>query len=164
MSLSFFLKSRRRNWLINPQFQIKFLAYTFGLAILCLVINYVAMAYYFEELRDRVAALGLPPGHLFYIFIDRQKFNMTMIVLGAGVAMLLIMITFGLLMSHRIAGPFYRLSREVAAMKEAQKLHQVNFRKKDFFQEVAQCFNEMAEIKLKSPTQDSEDRRQDEGA
>ena len=51
---------------------------------------------------------------------------------------------FGLVLSNRIAGPIYRIQRHMQEMIDGKPVPPtVHLRKKDYFQEVAQTYNEL---------------------
>jgi hypothetical protein len=131
----------RKNFLINPKFQLSFLAYTLGVAILTIGFFYAADAYFFWKFRQLGQGLGLPSNHVFFQFLDEQHATKnTDYGIAAGVAISVLSI-WGLLLSHRVAGPLYRLRRHFAAVAHGETLSDVRFRKGDFFPEVADAYN-----------------------
>ncbi len=72
----------------------------------------------------------------------------------AGITLLLV---WGLFMSHRIAGPIYRMVQELERMKEEGRLNRVRFRKGDYFTELGDAFNGVID-------QNSSDSRKDRKA
>src|SRR6478609_6016420 len=67
-----FYKGGRKNFLINPKFQLSFLAYTLGVSILTIGFFCAADAYFFWKFKQLGAGLGLPSNHVFFQFLDEQ--------------------------------------------------------------------------------------------
>jgi signal transduction histidine kinase len=68
-----------------------------------------------------------------------------MIVFVATLFSSLIIFAVGLMISHKIAGPLYRLRFDLDNMAEQGTLSKVNFRDKDYFIELEKSFNNLAE-------------------
>lgn len=131
----------RKNFLINPRFQLSFLAYTLGISVLTIVFFYAADAYFFWKFRQLGQGLGLPSNHVFFQFLDEQHATKnTYYGIAAGVTVSFLSI-WGLLLSHRVAGPLYRLRKHLTSVAQGETLSDVRFRKGDFFQEVADAYN-----------------------
>lgn len=136
-----FQKAGRKNFLINPKFQLSFLAYTLGISILTIGFFYAADAYFFWKFRQLGQGLGLPSDHIFFQFIDEQHATKnTYYAIAAAVTVSFLSI-WGLLLSHRVAGPLYRLSKHLSSVASGDTLSDVHFRKGDFFPEVADAYN-----------------------
>lgn len=136
-----FYKGGRKNFLINPKFQLSFLAYTLGVSILTIGFFYAADAYFFWKFRALGAGLGLPTNHVFFQFLDEQHATKnTYYAIAAGVTVSFLSI-WGLLLSHRVAGPLYRLRKHLGSVSRGETLSDVRFRKGDFFPEVADAYN-----------------------
>jgi hypothetical protein len=136
-----FLNGGRKNFLINPKFQLSFLAYTLGVSILTIGFFYAADAYFFWKFRQLGTGLGLPANHVFFQFLDEQHSTKnTYYGIAAAVAVSFLSI-WGLLLSHRVAGPLYRLRKHLGSVARGETLSDVRFRKGDFFPEVADAYN-----------------------
>lgn len=132
----------RRNLLINPKFQLSFLAYTLGVSVVTIGFFYLADAYFFWKFSQLGQGLGLPPNHVFFQFLDEQKSSKNFyygVTAGVSVAVLGV---WGLLLSHRVAGPLYRLKKHLKSVSDGSTSSDVRFREGDFFQEVADAYNE----------------------
>lgn len=58
---------------------------------------------------------------------------------------LLFFFIIGLRFSHRAAGVFYRISKELDSMIESKKLHKIKLRDSDFFKDIEDKFNRMVD-------------------
>ena len=74
-----------------------------------------------------------------------------LLIFSAG---LIAVITFGLTISHRIAGPIYKIEKVLTAINNSDNLKVENFeiklRKKDFFQNLAVLINKLIQSKTKN--------------
>jgi sensor histidine kinase YesM len=133
---------KRRVLLINPKFQLTFLFYMLVIAATIIVVLYVANVFFFRRSYEAGQTLGLPPDHIYFTFIDNQRSTMKWIfLLASGVTM--VNLTFwGLYLSHRVAGPIYRLRKHMVELAEGKTNRDVNFRTNDFFPELAEAFNQ----------------------
>ena len=132
----------RRNFLINPGFQLSFMAYTVGIAFVATGVFYFADLYFFYKFRQIGVSLGLSSDHVFFQFLREQESSKNFIYLTASLASLLTLSTWGLFLSHRVAGPLYRLCKHFDAVSRGETSDDVRFRDGDFFPEVAQAFNQ----------------------
>ncbi len=67
----------------------------------------------------------------------------TWIYIWSAMISLSVLIWFAFRMSHRIAGPLYRLKMAMLKTATGKKIKKLAFREKDYFQELADSFNEM---------------------
>jgi hypothetical protein len=132
----------RRVFLINPRFQLLFLGFMVGIAALAILIFYGSNLYFLSEFTRNGQALGLPPDHVYFEFLNAQRQLMTQIFsLTSGIC-IGVMSLGGLLFSHRVAGPLYRLHRHMLDVAAGRTSDPVKFRRGDFFPEVAEAYNE----------------------
>ncbi|MCC7441010.1 MAG: hypothetical protein IT285_05235 [Bdellovibrionales bacterium] len=132
----------KRRWLlINPRFQLIMLAYSVGLAALAIGIFYGANLLFFSDFYAKGESLGLPRDHVFFQFIDMQKGRMNWIYVLTSLVVLGTMCIAGLIMSHRVAGPLYRMRNHMTAVADGKTTADLTFRKGDFFQELPGLYN-----------------------
>ena len=132
----------RRNLLINPKFQLRFVFENLITAMVVVGVFYAANFYFFWEIARNAKAAGLPADHIFFEFIDSQNSLMTNIFFVAAIFLVLLIAIRGILLSHRIAGPLYRLNKHMRQIADGQTKDAVHFRKKDFFAELADSYND----------------------
>ena len=128
--------NRRRNYFIDKRLQGMW-------ALLNLVIAGIIVALVgIEILRSFYMKLGWPiadrsialPDILFIIKL------ILLVIVGGGFFWILSAYS-----AHRFAGPIYRLNESMKEFTNGHYNLRVEFRKKDFFQDVAATFNKMAE-------------------
>ena len=134
---------REKNFLVNSDFQIQFIASVLLISIVSMSIIYLANDYFFHSYMMKGQALNLPPDHPFFLMIHEQKKFMTKVFLAVASSISSIAILWGLFYSHKIAGPLYRLQLYFtqAASTSNQLKNKIYFRDGDFFQEVPDSIN-----------------------
>jgi hypothetical protein len=135
-------KEKRRTFLINPRFQLSFMAYTVGMSALIIAIFYCANVYFFWKFNNSGVQLGLPPDHVYFQFLAEQKFKMNLVFGVTSTIAFAALGVWGLFLSHRVAGPVYRLCKHARDLVSGKDVGEVSFRKKDYFPELADAFNE----------------------
>jgi hypothetical protein len=135
------LPGRRRQLIINPDFQYRFLGYVLATALVTIVVFYAAKVFFFHEVGDYIRSMGLPDDHLVYQFLKKQSRFMDILFAGAGVIEMIFLGIAGLLMSNRVAGPLYRLVQHMNGITMGGPVKEVKFREGDYFQEVAEAYN-----------------------
>ncbi len=133
--------NRRGSFLINPRFQLRMLAYAVGMAVLVVGGIYAAHFLFFHRFIQLGLTLGLPDDHVFFGFLRQQQRTMNYFFAGISILTLAVLLVGGLLLSHRIAGPLYRLRRHLEQISEGEPVREVKFRTHDYFQELAEAFN-----------------------
>ena len=132
---------RRKKYFIAPDFQYKVIGLSFIASLTLLAIIYFFNSYYFDYFIQRGQELNLKQGHAYYRLLGEQKDKMDKVFMILGVCITLFVCIFGLFLSHRIAGPLYRL-RMYFANEEYAQGKKLSFRKGDFFQDIPKAINE----------------------
>ena len=96
---------------------------------------------FFKTLTNEAQAAGLSPDHVFYTYLEEQKINMNQIFIITSIVTFVTIIAGGLFLSHKVAGPLYRLTEHLKN-SNFQEIKPVQFRKGDYFPEVEEAFNE----------------------
>jgi len=127
---------RRRRYLVVPKFQLKFagliLAFIFGTAIFSAASIYY---YMWMTLGDKLAGI-YPQGRL-VLLLRAANWNLfwRIIVLSPFVAAL------GIVLSHRIAGPIYRIRFILERVAAGERDLRLQLRKTDELKDVAEAIN-----------------------
>jgi sensor histidine kinase YesM len=143
---------RRSIFLINKGFQLRFAFYVCSwLIALCLaypllifnLFDYFMRYLVLDPLGPAVATL--------------EKTRVELLWLLALMQIVILSLTFliSIFMSHRIAGPLYKLRQFLAKAKDGDLSQVLSFRKGDYFQELAKDYNELVEsfrLKLEEKT------------
>lgn len=134
------MSKRRRSFLINKEFQIKFCLYVcswlFVLSLLYPMVIY--------QLFDRfMVYVALDPNGPAVGLLNerREKLIQLLVILQA----LFLSVTFlvSMFVSHRIAGPLFKLKQFFRRASEGDTFSTLSFRKADHFQDLARSYNDM---------------------
>ncbi len=121
--------------------------YFVGIAVFTLAVFYCAKVFFFHEVRIYLGSLGFQPDHTLFDFLTRQSRAMDFIFVGAAVVESAFLAWIGLKLSHRVAGPLYRLKQEMLRTAHGGEVTRLKFRDGDYFNDVADAYNEqMTEI------------------
>jgi len=131
----------RRNYLINPSFQIRFIIYTVGAALLAVLAVYLTSSYFFWSFQEKGREIGLSDGHVFFAFLEQQEAYMNQLLLGLSLFFIVGLSIWGVILSHRVAGPLYRLNKHMWQVARGELIPPLSFRDKDFFQELTTAYN-----------------------
>lgn len=133
---------KRRIYLINRDFQIKFIIYTAVLALITIATFYGMLHFFFDELTALGIRSGFPAGHVYFKFIADNKTDMMSVYYPiASIAVFILIFVSGIFFSHKIAGPVYRMNTYLRSISLENLTSVLSFRKKDFFQELAKSYN-----------------------
>jgi hypothetical protein len=132
---------KRSLFLINPAFQYRFMAWVGGLGVSVVMLMHLSHSWFFYQLRKQAVQAGVPPDHAFFRFISERQDEMTWIALACFFGILVISTAFGLVLSHRIAGPMYRLKRHFETVAKTGVHAPLKFRDDDFFLEIPEAYN-----------------------
>lgn len=134
---------KRKKFLINPRFQLTFIAWMFMTVFVVMGVFYGACSYFFNLYLAQGQKIGLPPGHVFFSFIWDQYHLMQIIFLVSIIIIFFVIFLVGLLLSHRIVGPIHRLKIHFQKIAQGDFTHlELNFRKTDHFQDVSDAYND----------------------
>lgn len=129
---------KRRNYFINKEFQGRiifnyFLLATIGSLIFISVFSFFSSNTLSISYADYRLQLGVTPGILFKKILSTQWL---FIVFGGG---MVIIVT--LILSHRVAGPFFRFEKTLDQMIEGDISNKIFLRPKDEGKDLAQKIN-----------------------
>jgi hypothetical protein len=132
-----------RRFLINPDFQIRFLISIMAIAIITIFIFFAAKIIFFASVRHHLLSSGMPREHVAFTFLAKQSRAMDGLVAIIAFVECLVLGFWGLWQSNRIAGPLYRLQKEVNEILNGAPVKKIRFRENDFFPEVAELANKL---------------------
>ena len=138
--------SQRKVILINPKFQLRVMAWMLGISAFVISVFYGAIWYFFRNLAAQGLALGFSADHPFFEFLRDRRLEMNIIFIATAVIVFIVVCLLGLIMSHRIAGPLYRMHRHLIAVSNGETTADVQFRVNDYFSEVADAYNQQMEL------------------
>jgi sensor histidine kinase YesM len=139
-------KRSTKKYLINPAFQFSVIRYFVFLFLILAAANFASVFYFFYKFKNQGLAVGLSSQHVFFRFIESQEQSMYFLMGGAILVSLIVLVLGGFVLSHKVAGPLYRLTQHMKRHNEEDKeLSDVKFRKGDYFIEIQDEFNRLAE-------------------
>lgn len=124
---------QRQVQLIAPRFQLKIVGIFLGLSCLFLVVPLLLLG---VELR--LIANAMPPGNLLAEEVGGLVSRAIIYAVGMGLP---ISLGIGILVTHKIAGPVFRLERHLEAVARGEEPGECRLRKKDEFQNLARLVN-----------------------
>jgi sensor histidine kinase YesM len=136
-----FFRRAKNHW-IYPKFQFQIVAFGLGIGLINLVMTWVAIEIFFRNSAQALLKTGSYRLHFIAEYIAIQKGQMFWVYAGLFSATLFVSTILGILLSHRAAGPLYRLSKQFESIKNGADPEPIQFRKKDFFQGLANNYNE----------------------
>jgi sensor histidine kinase YesM len=145
---------RRSIFIINKAFQFRFALYVCSWLI-ALSFVYPLIVNSLFDYFVRYATLD-PNGPPVQALLDTRQSVLTLLLVLQG---LFLFVTFliSLFMSHRIAGPLYKLSKFFEIARDGNLKEELYFRDKDHFQDIAMQYNEMIRaVRLRQEAASSE--------
>jgi hypothetical protein len=124
-----------KNMLINPRFQLKFLGWFMGLFLFITTTLYSTTFLFYYRLKEKALNVGIPNGHIFFKFLGDQKQDLDQLFIGLCVINFFIFIGVTFFVSHRIAGPIFKLKKML--LEDNPDSEDFKLRETDFFQELA---------------------------
>ena len=112
-----------------------------SLAAVAIGAFYVANLWFFWKFSQLGVEMKLEPNHVFFQFISAQKTQLSFTYAIVSVVVFTILALGGLFLSHRVAGPLYRLCSHFDEFNKGKDVGPVSFRKGDFFLEVPEHVN-----------------------
>ena len=149
----------RRTYLINRPFQLRVIAFVAITALVACAAFFAGSMYFFDKYNSYAVQAGLKISHPFFMVLANMQDMMTWIFVFTSLAIMVFSAIAGLLLSHKVAGPMYKLQKHCESVARGETLEDIRFRKGDFFPEVAQAYNEQMQfIRSKlQPTQSDPD-------
>jgi methyl-accepting chemotaxis protein len=134
-------KNRRKIFLINPKLQYNFIGFSLLMSLISIAIFYLATIYLFWRFEQTGYNVGIPEGHIFFRFIKDQRSMMDIILLVAAPIISIVCCYINIKLSHRVAGPIYRMIEHLKVINASNELNEVKFRENDYFMELQDEFN-----------------------
>ena len=133
----------RKQFIVDPRFQYGFLAWMVTLALVVTGIIYGANYYFFFKYEQRGLEMGLTPDHVFFRLLQEQRADMNVIFVVASLVCIAFLTFAGAILSHRVAGPIYKMRKHIDAVVRNETVQDITFRKNDYFPELAEAFNKL---------------------
>jgi methyl-accepting chemotaxis protein len=134
-------KSSRKSFIINKKFQYSLIGYFLFLSLVMSAINFLGIWYFFSSIKEQAFIANLPGDHVFIDFLSHQKTILLSIFFIVSALTFLVVFFLGVMISHKIAGPLYRLKKHLESTS-TKTVSPVEFRKGDYFNDLKDAFNE----------------------
>jgi methyl-accepting chemotaxis protein len=135
----------RRRFLINRGFQLRFIAFAVVTAVVACTSFYAANCYFFYKYQGFAIESGFPASHPFFKMLANMEDAMTLIFAITSLSIIGIATLTGLVFSHRVAGPLFRLKNHFDRVARGETMSNINFRQGDYFDDVATAYNRQME-------------------
>lgn len=122
----------KRKLFVVPKTQTIVLTYSLFMAVVTILLT--GLAYMgLQAARDRVV-------------LDTMSTTTFAVITSVSyIAVIFLLAYLGLVISHRIAGPVYRLGRHMEGLNAGKPITAIRFRKDDHFPEIAEEYNKLLE-------------------
>jgi hypothetical protein len=134
----------RRQYIVDGQFQLSIVGYFLALFLFSISLLFYGIRKTLFMMDDQ--ALRLDPQHSALIELlqsERQNFLAEYFVLYS-FSILAAGLIGGILVSHRVAGPIYRIKKILNDLAEGRDVENISFREKDFLQDVLPSLRKVA--------------------
>jgi len=132
---------QRRLLLINKPFQLRFAFYVVSWMI-ALSVTYPLIIFELFEMMGRVLLkVSNDPSIGEQILAKRQEIFLLLVLLQFAIMSVIFLVS--IFLSHRIAGPVYKLMKSMEEARAGKLTGPIFFRKNDHFKELADGFNEL---------------------
>lgn len=133
--------NRRKRYFVKKKLQFKYLLFVL-LAMIVPTLICGAVLYYLIW-QTIAAEIAIPEALSENLIPALDKVNMMLLILLPLV--FIVMLLLSIFISHRIAGPIYRLERELKEISKGDYSCRIKFRSNDELQEIADGINELLE-------------------
>ncbi|MBF0297512.1 MAG: HAMP domain-containing protein [Oligoflexia bacterium] len=131
-----------KNLIINPKFQFKYLLWVnLGGIILTILYTIVFYVYIRENYQLLVEMVDMTDAARNLLYSELNKIIFYLI--ACAFFFLIVITIWGVFISHKVAGPLYKLKKVINEIKNGDVNQRVYFRENDEFKDVATAFNEM---------------------
>lgn len=138
-------KKYKRSYWIDPKVQWSIIQKAVLLNIILVVFLYIADRIFYYRMEQMGKDLGFAPEHVYFLFLySQQKYKAIAFFITAGVISI-ISIFLGVRFSHRLAGPIFRLKKELQRLNAGEKIDPIHLRDSDYFKELAEELNKLTE-------------------
>lgn len=135
-------KNKRKVLLILPNFQLKFLRFLILMVVLVCLLFYTSVFGFIYYWKTVGISAGLSENSVFFDFLEQMKISLGYILSGTLLMTAIIILTIGLYMSHKIAGPIYNMLKYFKEIKSQGWIKPLSFRNDDYFSELSECLND----------------------
>ena len=129
------------NYLIDPRFQLRLIGMLLAPIGFSFAVFYIAMQLLLTNFLSQLRETILPQESLYQQFVNDQRSTLNVVFLTTLFLVLFAMLLGALIVSHRIAGPLYRLKANLREVANGGEVRELRFRKDDYLQDIVGHYN-----------------------
>jgi sensor histidine kinase YesM len=133
----------RRKFVVNPRFQYEIILYFAGTLVITLGVLFWSVNRELRAVIGQAHILGFIPPHPVLGALTAHRSTVNLMFVMVSVVAMLFLVMGSLVLSHRIAGPLFRLVKHMRQIALGADIGAVRFRKDDYFHEIADSFNKL---------------------
>ena len=137
------MRLTRKNYFVNPRLQLQLILGANVLALISALLIATLNFYVQSHLQSYGSTLNLPPGNPVTDLVAQREAQFDRLCLVIGILQFVLFNATAIFLSHRIAGPLYRLQRHLEEVAEGKEPKDVKFRKGDYYQQLAEACNKL---------------------
>ncbi|MGK5088941.1 methyl-accepting chemotaxis protein [Bdellovibrionota bacterium FG-2] len=137
-----------RNLLINPRYQVKYIFWTTFTGLFLIFINSMVFYVFIRE-NYKILVDMSPMEDEAKALLYRELHQIVFLLGGFSTVFLVAVSLFGLVLSHRTAGPMYHFKRVFREIRAGKHDLRIRLRPKDDFADVARDCNEMIDYLMR---------------
>ena len=137
------MRLTRKTYFVNPRLQLQLIFAANVLALISVAMMTTLVFYNQSHIDSYMAILNLPKDHPFLVAAAQRHANFLYMCVLIGIVQFAIFNATAIFVSHRIAGPLYRLERHLADVGSGKEPTDVKFRKGDLYQHLAEACNKV---------------------
>lgn len=144
-------RKNRSQMIVRSDLQIFFIRYGLTFSIVSSLCFWGVQELFFYKMTSKAKAIGLDVNHPFFELIQSQKSVLSPLMIGSALLISVVMVWYGIYLSHRIAGPIKKIENHLDKCLSGEPVSELNFRKDDFFAEIGRKLNLLIEKKRIEP-------------
>lgn len=137
---------RRKQYFIKKRLQFKYLLFVFSAMLLPTLVCGTAL--YYLIWQTVAAEVAVPEAIAESLIPALEKVNMILLITLP--IIFVVMLLLAIIISHRIAGPIYRLEKELAEISKGDYSRRIKLRSRDELQEIAEGVNSLLDVLKKN--------------
>lgn len=142
----------RKVYLINPKLQLSLIAMAALISVSGSVMLQFFFTQYFSDVTNSLQAAGIAGSHPLAQYMILQQEKMQKLLVAVGIISLVLNVIVLTWISHRIAGPLYRIHVSMENILQGTQTWPVAVRKNDFFKPTAALLEKIRQRGLKDPS------------
>jgi nitrogen fixation/metabolism regulation signal transduction histidine kinase len=134
----------RRKYLIY-RFQLEITAYVLSFSLILLLFMYVSIIKSVNLTLNQMSALSPKCAPILNLGADNIQNILKVVFFSYGIPAFVLSLVGGILISHRVAGPIFRLKKVLAQISNGEAPSSIQMRKNDYLRELIPLLKAIAE-------------------